>query len=431
MFQKTRTRMVALNTIVFFIILNIFGFVIYMYTYSRLYSQVDNSLQSAMLHLPREQFNELSPQNIERQADRRVVYIIWDSKNNLILQSPHQAFLASDFDILKKHLALQKFLTVNIEGHKYRTLAESVIFTAANFKALSSPILSKAATVQAVISIDPETDMLNDLGVVIFIGVIIGGLISFFVGLFLAERALVPIKRSWEKQQQFVADASHELRTPLAVVQGQLEMLFRHPNQTIEQASSGISTMLSEVKRMTKMVSQLLTLARSDSDQLELEWRNFALDVLVIKVIEHFTQLAATKKIEIKTVIEKDVSFWGDSERIHQLLVILLDNALKYTSESGNIKVLCRQTKHDVELAVEDDGIGISQADLPHIFDRFYRGDKVRSRAAGGTGLGLSIARWIVLAHNGTISVDSKEGQGTRVHIVFRQKTQGKRRSSA
>jgi two-component system, OmpR family, sensor histidine kinase CiaH len=117
--------------------------------------------------------------------------------------------------------------------------------------------------------------------------------------------------------------------------------------------------------------------------------------------------------------VEKQIPFLGDEERIRQLLVILLDNAIKYTPEQGKITVTCRQRRQFAVISIEDTGMGISKQDLPLIFDRFYRGDKVRSRSEGGYGLGLSIAKWIVEAHKGKIRVESQPGRGTHFFLTF------------
>jgi signal transduction histidine kinase len=129
--------------------------------------------------------------------------------------------------------------------------------------------------------------------------------------------------------------------------------------------------------------------------------------------------LAETKEIEIRTEIDGPPTFWGDESRIRQLLIILLDNALKFTPPGGSITVSCRQTANVVHLGVRDTGHGISRSDLPHIFERFYRADKARSRPEGGTGLGLSIAKWIVTAHGGEIRVHSTPGDGTEMLILL------------
>jgi two-component system, OmpR family, sensor histidine kinase CiaH len=244
-------------------------------------------------------------------------------------------------------------------------------------------------------------------------------MIAVIAGFYLANRALIPIRRSLEKQQQFVSDASHELRTPLSVIQAHAELMLRHPDRTIEQDSKHVSTVLQEARRMSKLVGGLLTLARSDSNQLDLERRPIQFDRIVQECVSKMQMLAEVKEIILNAEIDANIPMNADEERLHQLLVTVLDNAIKYTPEGGVVRVVCRKFAHFVQLEVEDTGIGISPENLPHVFDRFYRGDKARTRQEGGSGLGLAIAQWIVERHGGKIRIDSKLSTGTHVYITL------------
>jgi two-component system, OmpR family, sensor histidine kinase CiaH len=157
---------------------------------------------------------------------------------------------------------------------------------------------------------------------------------------------------------------------------------------------------------------------------LEIQSSAIALDSLLRDITKQFQLLASTKEIDIITELQEPLSLWGDEGRIRQLLIILLDNALKYTSPEGQIEIVGRYQSHFVYISVSDNGCGIAENELPHVFERFYRGDKVRSRSEGGTGLGLSIAQWIVEAHGGTIRIDSKLNMGTKVELLFPRKKQ-------
>ncbi len=415
MFQKTRVRLAALNTLVLFVILSLFGGVIYVFSSSRLYVRVDFTLAAVANRLKQEQYRNLTRQSDDRPADRKVVILLWNKAGHLLAQMPPDAFFASE--LAKFGGTASGFRNVTTaDGHSYRAL--SVPLTQTSGAPGNPPEgLSPDSTLLLVMNIDPEAHMLSDLVMIIAIGSLSGGVVSLLAGLFLANRALIPIKKSWDKQQEFVTDASHELRTPLSVIQGHLELLFRHPDHTIEQDSEKLSAVLTEVKRMIKMVTQLLTLARSDSNQTELETTDFGLGRLISDIAEQFRTLAETKNISIETLLDENMEFNGDKQRINQLVVILLDNALKFTPESGRIRIIGSKARHGIKISVEDTGPGIPAKDLPLIFDRFYRGDKVRRRSSGGTGLGLAIAKWIVKAHNGEIWVESKPGEGTRIHI--------------
>lgn len=263
--------------------------------------------------------------------------------------------------------------------------------------------------------------MLQTLPTEVFLASVAGVLFSILAGFYLAGRSLVPIRRSWDKQQQFVADASHELRTPTSVIQTRAELLFRHPQHTIEQESQNIALILKESKRMGKLIDDLLTLARTDSNQLQINAATIPLHPILEDLAEQFELLAETKSIRIRSHFQPSV-IWGDENRLRQLFVILLDNALKFTPPHGSIEFTCHSLPHAIRVIVKDSGCGIAEADLPHIFERFYRGDKSRSRTEGGTGLGLSIAEWIVHAHKGSIRVTSQIGIGTEFQISFPKK---------
>lgn len=246
-----------------------------------------------------------------------------------------------------------------------------------------------------------------------------GFIISFFVGWFLANRSRVPIQQTWEKQTQFAADASHELRTPLSVIQTHLELLFRHAQYTIEQESMTIYKVLQEAKRMNKPVSDLLTLAKTDSNQLLIQRKEFQIGELVITIIHQFEPIVELRNISIVKNIDEQLMYKGDKERIHQLLITLMDNAMKYNVKNGQIKVTCNKDGSFVTIIIEDTRINISKEELPHIFDRFYRSNKSRTRSEDGTGLGLSIAKWITDAHNGEIKIRSEPYTETRIIIKF------------
>ncbi|HJV17756.1 MAG TPA: HAMP domain-containing sensor histidine kinase, partial [Bacillales bacterium] len=273
-------------------------------------------------------------------------------------------------------------------------------------------------TIQILYKVNREKEMLKYLLVIIEFGSIISVFLSIIAGTYLANKALIPIKSAWDKQRQFVADASHELRTPLSVSKLNLEHLFRRPHHTIEQESENVNQVIQEINYMTKMSESLLTLARSDSNQTEILMESLQLDQILQQIVKSFKELATLKNIKVMAEISS-IPMMGDKERIKQLFIIIMDNALKYTKENGTITLKASVKNSHAMIEISDTGIGISSEDLPHIFDRFYRGDKSRNRRIEGTGLGLSIANWIVQSHRGKINVKSKVGVGTTVLVSF------------
>jgi len=214
------------------------------------------------------------------------------------------------------------------------------------------------------------------------------------------------LERLFRGQQRFIADISHELRNPLTTIRGNVD-LMRRMNCVDLPSLDAIQV---ESERMTRMVGDLLLLAQADAGQL-IRRERVELDTLVLQVYRQVRPLA--EGIELVIGAEDQATILGDPDRIKQLLLNLVDNAIKYTPQGGKVTLGLQRVEGWAQLSVADTGIGIPAQDLPHIFERFYRVDKARSRAAGGTGLGLSIVQWIVQAHNGKIDVQSETGKGT------------------
>jgi len=209
-------------------------------------------------------------------------------------------------------------------------------------------------------------------------------------------------------QQRFVADVSHELRTPLTAIRGNLDLIKRYgvDDESLEAIES-------EAERMSRMVNDLLLLARADYGGLTLELEPIDLDTIVIEAHQQAKILAKDHDLVISIEHFEPVRIAGHTDRMKQLLLNLLGNAIKFTPDGGRIMLSLRQAEGKAILQVKDTGIGISEEDTKHIFDRFYQADKSRFRMGDSSGLGLAIAKWIVEAHHGTISVESEIGKGS------------------
>ena len=256
----------------------------------------------------------------------------------------------------------------------------------------------------------------------IFLG-LLAMVIATAAGHFMSGRAIVPLKEAYEKQRQFAADASHELRTPLAVVMASAELLLNDPSIRSPFLKQVIEDVRDEVKKMTKLVGDLLVVARSDNKALKLKPQKFDLAELLQQNIRMMQPLAEKKKVALHEKNMKKTMIHADEQKIKQLVLILVDNAVKYTPEGGEVTVSMEKAERGrVRFAVKDTGIGISEADREKIFDRFYRVDKARSREMGGNGLGLAIAQEIVNLHKGEISVESEQGKGTTFFVELRAK---------
>lgn len=247
--------------------------------------------------------------------------------------------------------------------------------------------------------------------------------IATIVGHILSGKAMIPLRQAYEKQRQFAADASHELRTPLAVVMASAELLQNDPSIQSPFLRQVIDDVRDEVKKMTKLVSDLLVVARSDNKALKLKPQKFNLSALIEQTARLMQPLAEQKKIDLQAENLPKVEIQADEQKIRQLVLILVDNAVKYTPDGGRVSVRYESTETGrVRFAVSDTGIGIAKEDQAKVFDRFYRVDKARSREMGGNGLGLAIAQEIVHLHKGRIWIQSELGQGTTFFVELRTK---------
>lgn len=252
-------------------------------------------------------------------------------------------------------------------------------------------------------------------------------LIATVVGHILSGKAMIPLRAAYEKQRQFAADASHELRTPLAVVMASADLLESDPSIKSPFLKQVIADVRDEVKKMTKLVSDLLIVARSDNKALKLKPTKFDLGAVVAQTARLMQPLAEQKKITLVAEEMPKNMIYADEQKIRQLILILVDNAVKYTPEGGCVTVhFCKAEKGKVAFAVADTGIGIAKEDQDKVFDRFYRVDKARSREMGGNGLGLAIAQEIVNMHRGNISLSSELGKGTTFVVTLRVRVKSK-----
>ncbi|MEZ4677918.1 MAG: ATP-binding protein [Caldilineaceae bacterium] len=330
--------------------------------------------------------------------------------------------------------------------------------------------------VQIVQPIDSVENTLNQVSRYLILGTALSLVLAAIIGAVLAHRALVPIgaiastansitqtrdlarrlqiteqisevgqlsstfndmldriQRLFETQERLIADVSHELRTPLTTIQGNIELLQRmtnypvshgnveKPADTQDNTTALLQETLVEVEheadRMSRMINDLLLLAQADSGALQLQWRRVEMDTLLLDLYRQTKRIADLRKgpgtLDIRLGHEDQASVWGDAERLRQVLLNLTDNAIKYTPAGGVITLSLNNEGGWVKIAVRDTGIGIHADSQEHVFDRFYRTDKARSRELGGSGLGLSIVQWIAQAHDGRVTVESEPQKGS------------------
>ncbi len=325
-----------------------------------------------------------------------------------------------------------------------------------DLRVMTAPIRSDSeivGVVQAGLSEDDVRETLSVLLVIIGLGYPFALVVASGGGVFLAGRALSPIDAltrtarkisaedlsqrldlrlpddevgrlartfdemiarlddAFRRQRQFTADASHELRTPLTAIKGQTEVALQRDRDAAayREVLRGVN---SEVDRMIRLVGSLLTLARADARQIPVNRENVDLEKVVADAVEQIKPASGDKAISVKAISDSGIRLVADQDLLLQLMLNLLDNAVKYTPRGGTIDVACRTEGGYAQVTVSDAGPGIPPEHLPHVFDRFYRVDKARAQADGGAGLGLSICRWIAEAHGGSIGAESPPNGG-------------------
>jgi signal transduction histidine kinase len=237
-------------------------------------------------------------------------------------------------------------------------------------------------------------------------------------GYLFSSKAARPVEKSFVVLQRFMTDASHELGTPISIILANAESIEADVS-TSEGAKNSLAVIMRSAERMSKLVGDLTLLARMENPLVprQKSWLDFA--AITRSVVADFNELFKAKSVDLKAEPIDPVQLYGDSEALKRLVANLLQNALKYTDKEGIVKVSLENQLRQAKLTVSDTGIGIPQESLSRIFDRFYRVDQSRSRAAGGSGLGLSIAKAIIEAHKGRVEVQSTIGTGTTFSIFL------------
>ena len=364
---------------------------------------------------------DVDENQLYRSTNDRLFYYVFDAQGRLV------SFSRASFRI--------ESFVLDLVGGWDAPDGEVRVFTKTNERGMptkvmrtAQPVFSPPLPTQTVYVGKDVTAMYNGMEKATWALAILGGMALVFaaaVGYVLSGGAMKPVREAYEKQRQFAADASHELRTPLAVVLASADLLRSDPSITSPFLKQVIEDVRDEVKKMTKLVSDLLTVARTDGKANQLKPVRMDLVAAAQQTVRIMRPFAEKKGIVIAEDLPKRAEIYADEQKIRQLILILVDNAVKYTQDKGKVTVRIQEDKGAVQLSVSDTGIGIAPEHQERIFDRFYRVDKVRSRRMGGNGLGLAIAREFVEAQGGTISVESETGKGTtfRVQLKARVKS--------
>lgn len=417
MIKHQQLRFILSNFIAFTVIFSIFGIIIFSQMKLTLYSKTDADLMSFRHNIEQQGLPPLQRQSFGPprggppgpapfMPNPRITILTWNQKGEIVHFDDRTGYYGDIFSGLTLEES-SKPVNIVIDGtYHFRTVT------------LSDPDpKNDIATIQLLINVDGEQNVLHLFQTLLIACSILFILLSLAASYVLSRKSMKPIIRAWNKQVEFVENASHELRTPLTIIQNKLELLLTTPYEKIMDKFEHIALTLSETRRLSKLTTDLLTLARADSSETQLVKQSFEIDSFVREVCEPYSELAKSQSKHLWVEPHAHTALEADKNRIHQLLVILLDNAIKYTGPNDSILVRTASDDHWLTMEISDTGIGISEEGRERIFSRFYREDKARSREKGGSGLGLSIAQWIVSSHRGTIQALHNQPKGTIIKI--------------
>ncbi|MGG5358556.1 MULTISPECIES: sensor histidine kinase [unclassified Enterococcus] len=427
--RKQRGRFFAANVTAFAIIFFLLSLIILQLLDQTAYQQTDLSLnrissdsRTVQLEINRykqgDPFLRLDPNTennrplAEPENDRfNTQVILWSSSGEIL----NKEALGGRFDQLEE-LTLDKDNLDTIQMINLNSQEDTTPLSFRSITAKAPENDQEIAYVQVVANVNQVKASMETFQSILIGCMIVFWLISIGISYYLSNLNMRPIIVSWRKQKEFVENASHELRTPLTIIQNSLEHLFTKPDHTIIEESESIAQALTETRRLTGLTSDLLTLAR-DSAQQVLTKTEIEPQIFIKQLARPFQEMAELDGKTFILSLEGNAKVVIDEKRIHQVLVILLDNALKYTQTGDSIQLSSHVTPKEWQINVSNSGPSISDEEKPKIFDRFYREDQSRSKETGGYGLGLAIAKQLIEQHKGQITVKDHLPKGVDFQI--------------
>lgn len=425
MFRKLKRKLILLNMIMISVVMLASFTFVYLITFRNIQNQnklkMENVASTTLLYMDICEADTKNSVMLPSDGPVHSFGVIIDEKGNYVLDSSFGT-ISKDFvldavhRVKKENRELGKIL---ISGTQYQYLF-SLASTKVNTADLSSKNKFEVEQLYQIAFLD-ITESQNTLSQLLLTFVLIGTLtlfVIFVISIYFAKRSVAPIEETYTKQKQFIQDASHELKTPLASINANLDVITSNTGETVESQQKWLGYIYYEIERMSKLVNDLLSLAKADNIDMVIQLYPLNLSESLENSLLSMETFIYEKGIQLNQKIEQDVMINGDKDKAEQAIKILLDNAVKYVNESGSIDVLLDCRKNQAVLSVTNTGEGIAKEHLSKIFDRFYRVDASRKHT-GSYGLGLPIAKSLVESMDGEISVASVQNEITTFTIKF------------
>lgn len=419
-FLATRRNIIAISTIIVFACLIVFAVITQTLYSAKVMDNIDKQLleQRDIINMDvfdferyLNQMNNPFPKNFHgkpgmheedfiRIPPNLIVIVYKDDELKNI--SRNQYFTENNLPDFSKE-SENTIVTIDDNGYKFR----GIIISKDSYK------------IQVLSNIDSEVNSIHRLTKTLIISLIILIIVAIVLSAYLASKVIKPVREAYEKQIHFVQDASHEMRTPLAVIKGKLELLANSSKDTIDSHFEHISKIMSEIRGLEKLNSDLLLLSKEDLD-LGINITKFSLYEFISDIGEFYIDLADIQGKEF-TVIKPsyDIEVLWDYSKIRRAVIILIENAFKYTDDNGKIEFIIEEFNKNIRISVRDNGIGIREEDQERIFDRFYRSDIVRGKNISGTGIGLSLLKSISKNFGIKLNVNSTYGEGSEFTMMI------------
>ena len=405
--KKTRKKLITLNTLVVGVIFIVFTLFIYSYFYNLTYKGVDKELYMQYektvhnINKGNLEFKRNVPPDIMLRGT--MVYI---SKDNKLLKA-----YPENIQNYIRPFNLSKNLKEGTTHYKYDEHS---------FRQVKMDYNSY--TIEVIKIVDTEEMLLSQLKFVLITSIMLALIAVYFISGFLTNKSLEPIEESWKNQELFVQDASHELRTPLTIIFSKIESIIKRPKNKVEDEMNNLVIVMKEVRRLSKLVSDLLKLTKEDAI-ITINKSRFDIVEMINDILKQYEDIfeLQNKKLKVNYTLKYN-NIYSDKEKLKQIFIIIIDNAMKYTKENDYIQVCLSEEGSNVKIEVKDSGIGIKEEEISLIFNRFYRASSHRETNKEGSGIGLSIAKLLVSNLKGEICVNSKYKKGSTFSIYIPKK---------